>query len=171
MKSLTHMRGVAIGGALTLFHASAALAYSGPGENTPLHLSGAGTTVKHAASGGSASIIRTIVGLAVVIGVIYGVAWILRQSKAAKTRPLGQGLQQVANLPLGNGRSVALIRAGTELVLVGVAEHGVTKLRTFTEEEALEVGLGPDPDYEDQAQVVETPIQRAVDALRRMTVR
>ena len=50
-------------------------------------------------------------------------------------------------MPLGPNRSLHLVRAGRELVLVGVAEHGVTPIRTYTEEEALELGLiGEDDD-------------------------
>ena len=109
MKSLTLTRGAALTGALTLVHASAALAAGG--ESTPLHLTSSGAT--HAASsGGSSSIVRTVVGLFIVIAVIYGVAWILRQAKGAKRRPTGRGLHQMASLPLGSGRSVTLVRAG-----------------------------------------------------------
>ena len=76
------------------------------GENTPLHLSGSsGTTHAAASSGGGASIVRTIVGLFIVIAVIYGIAWIMKQAKKSKVRPTGHGLTQVANLPLGSGRS------------------------------------------------------------------
>jgi flagellar protein FliO/FliZ len=170
MKSLTLTRGAALSGALALVHSNIALAASGQGENTPLNLGSAGAKA-HASAAGGGSIVRTVVGLAIVIGVIYGISWIMRQSKAAKTRPSGQGLAQVATLPLGSGRSVALVRVGTELHLLGVAEQSVTPLRTFTEEEALDAGLGPAPDYENDAVVVETPIQRAIDVVRRMTVR
>jgi flagellar protein FliO/FliZ len=44
-------------------------------------------------------------------------------------------------VPLGPNRALHLVRAGRELVLVGVAEHGVTPIRTYSEEEALELGL------------------------------
>jgi len=169
MKSPTLTRGAALGGALVLLHSNVALAASGTGENTPLNLGGTGLK-SHAPSPGGGSIVRTVVGLAVVIGVIYGLSWILRQSKASKSRPTGQGLAQVANLPLGSGRSVSLVRVGSELLLLGIAEQSVTPLRTFTEEEALEAGLIA-PDYEADAPIVETPIQRALGALRRMTVR
>src|SRR5690349_3639969 len=89
MKSLTFIRGVAFAGALTLTHAatafgaeshttstakaapvqSAAALAQASGENTPLGLTH--TAARHAASsGGGASIVRTIVGLAIVIAVI-----------------------------------------------------------------------------------------------------
>src|SRR5581483_2622686 len=118
MKSLTFTRGVALAGALTLTHAAIALGATShattthaaahtatkpvestaqlaqaSGENAPLNL--AHTTSTHAASsGGGASIVRTIVGLAIVIAVIYGIAWIMKQAKKSKVRPTGRGLSQ-----------------------------------------------------------------------------
>jgi len=108
-------------------------------ESTPVNLSGAG----HATHvGSSGSIVRTIVGLAIVIGVIYGVAWVLKQVKKGREgKATGGGLATVASVPLGSNRSVALVRAGCELVLVGVAEQGVTPIRTYTIEQAQAAGL------------------------------
>ena len=169
MKSLTLTRGAALTGALTLAHASTALA-AGSGESTPLHLTTSGAS--HAASsGGSSSIVRTIVGLFIVIAVIYGVAWILRQAKGAKHRPTGRGLHQMASLPLGSGRSVTLVRAGSEVVLLGVAEHGVTPIKTYSEQEALELGLEIPEEEPFGATAPERPFARVTDTLRRMTVR
>src|SRR2546423_78356 len=100
MKSLTFTRGVALAGALTLTHAatafgatahaataakaasvqSAAALAQASGENTPLNLTQ--TATHHVASSGSgSSIVRTIVGLFIVIAVIYGIAWIMKQAK------------------------------------------------------------------------------------------
>lgn len=125
-----------------------AAAFTGPGEDTPLNLP-AGAPAKAATVGGSGNLVRTIVGLAVVIGVIYGVAWVLRQVKDSReTRVSGAGLQHAATIPLGPNRSLHLIRAGRELVLVGSAEQGVVPIRTYSEEEAIAVGL-IDPDEEE----------------------
>ena len=44
-----------------------------------------------------------------------------------------------------------MIRAGREIVLVGVAEHGVAPIRSYTEEEAYEAGLISDDDDDDAA--------------------
>jgi flagellar protein FliO/FliZ len=108
-------------------------------ESTPVSLGGSG----HASHvGSSGSIVRTIVGLAIVIGVIYGVAWVLKQVKKGRDgKATGGGLATVASVPLGNNRSVQLVRAGCELVLVGVAEQGVTPIRTYTIEQAQAAGL------------------------------
>jgi flagellar protein FliO/FliZ len=123
---------------------SSALAATDPyHEATPLNLPANGPTSTHASvGGGSGSLVRTFIGLAVVIAVIYGLTWVLRQVKAAKEdRSTGFGLSTEATMTLGSGRSVHLIRAGRELVLVGSAEQGVVPLRTYTEDEALALGL------------------------------
>lgn len=150
-----------------------ALALAADGEQTPLRLDGA-TAEKSAeqvgASGGS--LVRTIVGLAIVIAVIYGLTWVLRQVKASKQGAAeGAGLETLATLPLGTGRSLHLVRAGDEIVLLGSGEHGVTPLRTYTEAEARRLGL-LDADSALAAEVFgkETRRGRFVDELRKRTV-
>jgi flagellar protein FliO/FliZ len=120
----------------------------GTGEDTPLNLnpSSGSSHTGVATSSGGASIVRTIVGLAIVIAVIWGLAWILRQVKAHRedSSDSGQssaGLASVAALTLGSGRSVHLVRAGNDYVLLGATEHGVAPIHRYSEEEAREAGL------------------------------
>ncbi|HUA72128.1 MAG TPA: flagellar biosynthetic protein FliO [Solirubrobacteraceae bacterium] len=186
MKSLTFIRGVALAGALMLFAATPALAAVAPshqavqsgqalarstGEDTPVHLSGTSTTTHASSSGGGASIVRTIVGLFIVIAVIYGIAWIMKQAKKSKHRPTGRGLTQVASLPLGSGRSVAVVRAGREVLVVGVAENGVTPIRSYSEAEAIALGIEVPPEKPEAADRAEKPSDRVLDVLRRITAR
>jgi flagellar protein FliO/FliZ len=113
---------------------------TGAGENTPLNLSPA-STATHTSSGG-ASLVRTIVGLAIVIAVIWGLSWILRQVKSGRDPQVSsEGLASIAALTLGAGRSVHLVRAGSEYVLLGSAEHGVVPIHRYSEQEAREAGL------------------------------
>ncbi|MBV9604830.1 MAG: FliO/MopB family protein, partial [Solirubrobacterales bacterium] len=113
-----------------------------------------------------------IVGLFIVIAVIYGIAWIMKQAKKSKVRPTGHGLSQVANLPLGSGRSVAVVRAGREILVVGVAENGVTPIRSYSEAEAIALGIEvPSEESRNTDPVVERPFGRVLDNLRRMTAR
>jgi flagellar protein FliO/FliZ len=123
--------------------ASALAAVKGPGEDKPLHLpsaSGARELGTTGSSGGS--LVRTFLGLAVVVAVIYGLYWILRQvKKSREERTHGTGLHVEATVPLGPNRSLHLVRAGRELVLVGVAEQGVVPIRTYSEAEAAELGI------------------------------
>ncbi len=110
------------------------------GENTPLDLN-TSTTGSHTSSGG-ASIVRTIVGLAIVIAVIWGLAWILRQVKTGREPRLATaGLSSVAALTLGSGRTLHLVRAGSDYILVGSGEHGLTPIHRYTEQQAREAGL------------------------------
>lgn len=98
---------------------------------------------------GGGSLVRTFVGLAVVIAVIYGLYWVLKQVKASREeRATGTGLSSAAVVPLGPNRSLHLVRAGRELVLVGVAEHGVTPIRTYSEREAEALGLISDESHQ-----------------------
>jgi len=122
--------------------ASPASALAAPSsEQTPVHLDNAtGDSPAHVGGGGS--IVRTIVGLAIVIGVIYGLYWVLKQVKSSReSTASGQGLESVASLPLGTNRSLHLVRAGKELVLLGVAEQAVVPIRAYREEEARALGL------------------------------
>lgn len=125
-------------------------------EKTPVNLpldqvqqQAGGGGNSNSASGG---LMRTFVGLLVVVAVIYGLYWILKQVKKAKEEQAsGSGLHSLASLPLGPNRSLHMIRAGREIVLVGVAEHGVAPIRAYSEEEAYEAGLIRDDDDDDDA--------------------
>jgi flagellar protein FliO/FliZ len=122
-----------------LLAAPAALA-ADSGEATPLNLPSAGQT--QAATGGGTSLVRTFVGLAIVLAVIYGLYWVLKQVKASReTAASGDGLESVATIPLGTNRSLHLVRAGRELVLLGVSEQSVVPIRAYGEDEARALGL------------------------------
>ena len=86
---------------------------------------------------------RTIVGLAVVIGVIYGLTWVLKQVKSSKRgdAPRAPAWRPSRRCRSAPNRSLHLVRAGDEIVLVGAGEHGVTPIRTYTEAEARALGL------------------------------
>ena len=136
--------GAAVLGCLLL--APAALAADG--ESTPLDLTQPKVNAQQAAGGSAGGgLVRTIVGLAIVIAVIYGLYWVLKQVKASREeRSSGQGLGTLATLPLGPNRSLHLVRAGGEVVLLGVGEGGVTPIRTYGEHEARALGLLADDD-------------------------
>jgi flagellar protein FliO/FliZ len=130
----------------------APVALAADGESSPLNLPADNAAKKVAAPGAGGGIVRTIVGLAVVLGVIYGLYWVLKQVKASKEdKATGRGLEPLANLPLGGNRSLQLVRAGSEIVLVGVGESGVTPVRTYSEAEARALGLIADADDADGA--------------------
>jgi flagellar protein FliO/FliZ len=123
-----------------LLAAPSALAASSS-ESTPLNLPSVDQS--QAATGGSGGgLVRTFVGLAVVLAVIYGLYWVLKQVKASReTAASGQGLESVATIPLGPNRALHLVRAGRELMLLGVAEQTVVPIRAYREDEARALGL------------------------------
>jgi flagellar protein FliO/FliZ len=122
--------------------AAASSAANEDAENAPLNLGDVSTNQQQATGGGGGGIVRTIVGLAIVIAVIYGVYWVLKQVKSSKEGKVsGSGLNSLATLPLGPNRSVHVIRAGREVLVVGVAEHNIVPLRAYTEDQARAVGL------------------------------
>jgi flagellar protein FliO/FliZ len=147
--ALIRLLTAAFGGLLVL----PATALAADGEGTRLNLKDAApkAVADHGGSG-AATIVRTIVGLAVVLAVIYGITWVLRQVKTSRDQgSTGTGLEPIASLQLGPNRSLHLIRAGQEVVLVGAGDHGVVPVRTYTEREAIELGLLPEdaPDGDD----------------------
>lgn len=152
------------------------------GEATPLNLSPAGGSSSHTSSGG-ASITRTIVGLLIVIAVIWGLTWILKQVKSGRERGAsGSGLSSLATLPLGSGRSMHLVRAGSDYLLVGSAEHGVAPIHRYTEQQAREIGLLDLLERQDEGRppiasgpnrppIVSGELASLLDRLRQWTVR
>jgi flagellar protein FliO/FliZ len=158
-----------------LLLAPAALAAGG--ESTPLHLGGAAAAGASGASSSSSTgtgMVRTIVGLAVVLGVIFGLHWILKNAKAARERKAtGRGLEPLASLPLGGNRSLALVRAGNDVLLVGVGDGSVTPIRRYAEEEARSLGLLADdePEVEEARPAAARPsFAGLIDGLRARTV-
>jgi flagellar protein FliO/FliZ len=146
-------------------------ALAADGERTPLNLRDDAAPAQAAGSSGG-GLVRTIVGLAVVIGVIYGLYWILKQVKAAREETAsGDGLETLATLPLGTNRSMHLVRAGQEIVLVGAGEHGVTPIRTYSEAEARALGLIVDAEPVAEVEPAK-PVRKGsfIENLRRMTV-
>jgi flagellar protein FliO/FliZ len=151
------------------------------GENQALNLpADAAAKTADVGSSGSGSLARTFIGLAVVVAVIYGLTWVLRQMRKSSSddmRAMGVGLSTEASMPLGPGRSVHLIRAGRELVLVGSAEHGIVPIRTYTEEEAHALGLlgqpqlGEDDDGTRSDSRVRNVLGDVLDKLRQRTAR
>src|SRR3954471_22776597 len=119
-----------------------ASALAADGESTPLDLPSPQKTAQTAAPGAGGGLVRTIVGLAIVLAVIYGLYWVLKQVKASReTTASGSGLQSLASVPLRANRSMPLGRGGEQLVLVGVSEQSVVPIRIYREAEARALGV------------------------------
>jgi flagellar protein FliO/FliZ len=145
-------------------------------DRTPLGsgVTAAGGSSSSPASSGSAGadVIRTVVGLAVVLGVIYGVYWLLKSAARAKAGRPDERIGVIATTPLAPNRSLHLVRAGDELILVGATEHSITPLRVYSGDEAVIIEGRPQLD----AQLALPPATPArpesfLEALRRRTAR
>ncbi len=119
-------------------------------DKTPLDPAVAGADSAHGSAtvgvgSAGADAIRTIVGLAVVLGVIYGVYWLLKATSRSRAGRPDDRIGLVATTPLAPNRALHLVRAGDELILVGATEHTITPLRVYTAEEALAVTAEESP--------------------------
>jgi flagellar protein FliO/FliZ len=173
MRFTTLTRGAGLAGALTLSYAQMAHAATGAtGEQTPLHLSTSGTTHVVSSGGSGSGLVRTVIALIVVMAIIYAISRILKAVKGRDAvRASGSGLEQIATLPIANGKSVSLVRSGRDIILLGVGEHGVTPIKTYTEDEAIAAGIDLPEDADDVYDPTEKPLDRMINGLRRMTVR
>lgn len=102
--------------------------------------SGDGQASKGSASqpskGGSVG--RMFFGLLVVLGVIFGVNFLLKrwgQSRLQGASGTAGVIDVVATTPLAAGRSLHLVRVGGELVLIGATEQSITQLGAVSGED------------------------------------
>lgn len=72
---------------------------------------------------------RLIFSLAVVIGLMYLAARVMRRRGFGSTakRP-GVHVDIIAKRPLGRNSSIAIVRAGNQGIVVGITDHQITKL-------------------------------------------
>lgn len=163
----------AAGAALAVWPTVALAAARDLGERTPVDL-GSGAPATQAASGGG-GFGRTLLGLAVVVALIYGLYWALRRFKlGASARAHGTALSQLAALPLGPGKSLHLVRVGREVVLVAASERQVQAICRFRERDAAVQGLLVDEEPGSAptgAAHRGRTIGELIDRLRQMTVR
>jgi flagellar protein FliO/FliZ len=116
---------------------------------------------------GGGSYLRLLVGLAIVVALIFGIYRLLKRANRGALGGPVSGLAIVATTALGPNRAVHLVRVGPELVLVGSAEHAVTKLRVYDADEAAELLATLDG----AAAFTPVSVSSALDVLRRRTAR
>jgi flagellar biogenesis protein FliO len=81
-----------------------------------------------------------------VVAAIYALTWVLKQLKRSKDAPdTGAGMEVVSTTALHGGSALQLVRVGDELLLLAVGANGATELKRYTEEEAREAALWPEP--------------------------
>lgn len=96
-------------------------------------------------------LLRTGVALAIVVGLIYGAAWLVRRAQPGMSRP-GRARGQVAvesHVPLGPKRSLYAVRWGKFRLLLGAGTTDITLLASeWADEEAAAQPAGELPDEE-----------------------
>jgi len=140
-------------------------------DQTPLPKAvtdGSGGATSIAGSSGAGTIARTIVGLAVVLGVVYGLYWLLKSVGRGRTNDSGGRIEVVATAQLAPNRTLHLLRCGDEMILVGAGEAGVTPLRVYTHDDALAAGLLEDDGT--AAMLLPAPAAAALPSGRRSPV-
>lgn len=168
--------------ALILTWPQAAMAAAFKKDETPLGKavtdgSGGATTI--GAGGGVGTIARTVVGLAIVLAVVYGIYWLLKSAAKSRNGDSTGRIQVIATTHLAPNRTLHLLRCGDEVLLVGAGESGVTALRIYTADEALMLGLDDagvaDDLIEIQPPAASTaavaPVRHPIATLRAWTVR
>jgi len=94
------------------------------------------TTAESAAPPGVGSLGQVTLSLAIVLGLIFAAAWLLRRVRGFGR--LGAGAMDViADLPVGQKERAVLIRVGSTQVLLGVAPGRVNTLHVLTEPVAI----------------------------------
>ena len=120
----------------------------------------------------SGAVARTIVGLAIVLAVVYGLYWLLKSTARSRAAQSDERIAVVATTTLAPNRALHLIRSGDELILIGATEQSLTPIRVYSAEEARAMDI----ELAAAAQLAQNPgSQQAptglVEALRRRTAR
>jgi flagellar protein FliO/FliZ len=145
-------------------------------DTTPLPAgvtqSSGGDTGATGVSSTSGAVARTIVGLAIVLAVVYGLYWLLKSSAKSRSAQSDERIAVVATTTLAPNRALHLIRSGDELILVGATEHSVTPIRVYSANEARAMDI----ELAAAAQLAQTPGRQqtatgVIEALRRRTAR
>ena len=145
-------------------------------DTTPLpagvtHTSGGGSGTIGVSST-SGAVARTIVGLAIVLAVVYGLYWLLKSTAKSRAAQSDERIAVVATTTLAPNRALHLIRSGDELILVGATEQSVTPIRVYSAEEARAMDI----ELAAAAQLAHPPGRPpaptgVIEALRRRTAR
>ncbi|HEY2841086.1 MAG TPA: flagellar biosynthetic protein FliO, partial [Pirellulales bacterium] len=92
-----------------------------------------------ATSGAGSSFVAVMASLAVVIGVLFLVMWMMRRVVPGGTRRLPTEVVDVlGHVPLGHRQQAQLIRFGKKLVLVNVTATGAETLTEVTDPDEVE---------------------------------
>jgi flagellar protein FliO/FliZ len=96
----------------------------------------AATTVR-APGVGTWDFVRMLVVLALVVGLIYGMFWLLKRGTRMKT-PENEMIRVLGSRSLAGNRALHLVEVGRSVYLVGSAENGVNLVAEVRDQETLD---------------------------------
>jgi flagellar biogenesis protein FliO len=85
-------------------------------------------------------LLRAVLSLAVVIALVYAVAWLVKAKGALNLAPTGYRVRVLETVALGGTRMLHLVSVGDQVLLLGAGPEGVSHLASFS---PAEVGYDP----------------------------
>jgi flagellar protein FliO/FliZ len=95
-----------------------------------------------AASTGSGSL-TMLFGLAAVLALIAGIAWLLKRSGLTPAMQSSAAARIVGGVSVGNRERVVVVEVADQWIVVGVAPGSVTALATMPRQDTLPTGAAP----------------------------
>ncbi len=121
------LAGVALAAAL---QSGAGFAADMDAVNHPASVASGAVVGSAAPSLGVGAVMQTLVGLAVVIGLVFGCAWLARRLGFQPSRR-GGALKVVASVAVGGKESATVVEIGDTWLVLGVAPGNVRLLHTL----------------------------------------
>ncbi|MBD1553945.1 flagellar biosynthetic protein FliO [Pseudomonas typographi] len=87
--------------------------------------------------GTGGQLLQTVIGLLVVLGVIVGLAWVLKRMQQASPRGGRQVIELVGARALGPRDRLLLVQVGDEQVLLGISPGRITPLHVMAKPVAM----------------------------------
>ncbi|RMM46126.1 hypothetical protein ALQ77_01004 [Pseudomonas corrugata] len=91
------------------------------------------TTASTAGSGMAGQLTQLVLGLLLVLGVIFLLAWLLRRVQQAGPTGKGQVIDIVGSRALGPRDRLVLVQVGNEQILLGLSPGTITALHVLKE--------------------------------------
>jgi flagellar protein FliO/FliZ len=80
----------------------------------------------------SSHFVESILSLILVLGVIFGAAWVLKRFKGVEVGSQKQ-LKIVESISLGSKEKIAVIRCGEQFMLLGITQNQISHLAELTD--------------------------------------
>ncbi len=107
---------------------------------------GAAAPTVGAASGAAAQLAQLVLGLGLVIGLIFLLAWLVRRVQQAGPRG-NRLIRTLASQPLGPRDRLVLVQVGEEQILLGLTPGWITPLHVLKEPVHLPDGEPATPEF------------------------